>query len=41
MVAGGIGGILLSLRWRGRIERAAVLAQPAGSPPNPPPPAES
>lgn len=41
MVAGGIGGILLSLRWRGRIERAAVLVQPAGSPPNPPPPAES
>jgi hypothetical protein len=41
MLACGIVGVVLSLRWRGRIQRAAILARPAGAPENPPPPAES
>ncbi len=41
MIACGIGGIMLSLRWRGRIERALVLARRVGSSENPPTPAES
>jgi hypothetical protein len=41
MLGCGIGGIVLSLRWRGRIQRAALLARPAVAPEEPRPSGES